>query len=441
MGPSILLIRRLILFYCLLWVFEGALRFWVLPSLQGPLTLIRDPLVIVIYMLALQARVFPMNGYVAVSLLLALVSFPIAILAGHGNVTVAVYGLRANWLHLPLIFVIAKVLSGQDLRLILRWSLILAVPMAFLAVRQFQSPNGSFINQGGMHTHYGTVRPAGTFSFVSAMVYFMTLVAGSLAWRLIQPARTWGLMVLVSSAALVVMVSVSGSRTAVVSVGVVGLLALVTAFGKTKKTARLLFGLVLVGLAAAFISSAEMIETGIDQLGRRFDDASGGKNVFQSSWERFAMSTMAPLGRAFDRGMGGEGLGFGTNVAGLMLSGNRRAFLVGESEWDRLVGELGPILGMIFIVLRLGMVIEMTKLAWRLGVTQGEPLPLLLFGVAALPMLSGQWGVASLQGFASISAGLFFLSAKVAATNVRHRQQQRRQYKVSEYKVLEEAVS
>jgi hypothetical protein len=382
-----------------------------------------------------------MNGYVAVSLLLALVSFPVAILAGHGNVTVAVYGLRSNWLHLPLIFVIAKVFSGQDLKLVMRWALILAVPMGILAVRQFQSPNGSFINQGGMHTHYGTVRPAGTFSFVSAMVYFMTLVAGSLAWRLIQPARAWGLLVLASSAALVTMVSVSGSRTAVVSVGVIGLLALVAAFGKTQKTARLLFGLVIVGLAAAFVSSAELIETGIDQLGRRFDDASGGKNLFESSWERFAQSTMAPLGRAFDRGIGGEGLGFGTNLAGMMLSGKRNAFLVGESEWDRVVGELGPVLGLTFILLRFGMVLEMTKLTWRLGVIHGQPLPLLLFGVAALPMLSGQWGVSSLQGFASISAGLFFLSAKVAAMNVRNLQQAKRQNKVSGDKVLLEAVS
>jgi hypothetical protein len=441
MSSPIPLIRRLIWLYCLLWVFEGALRFWVLPGLQGPLTLIRDPLVIAIYLLALPAKVFPMNGYVTVTMLLALVSFPLAIVAGHGNVTVAAYGLRANFLHLPLIFVIAEVFTGRDIKQVMRWALILAIPMAFLAVRQFQSPNGSLINKGGMHTHYGSVRPAGTFSFVSAMVYFMTLVAASSAWRLIQPARTWGLLVFAAAAALVAMVAVSGSRTAVVSVAVVGLLALAAGFSKTQQAARLIFGLVLIGLAAAFVSSAELIETGIDQLERRFDDASGGKNLFQSSWDRFAESTMVPLGRAFDRDWAGEGLGFGTNVGGSILTGSRHGFLVGESEWDRLLGELGPILGLIFIFLRLGMVLEMAKLTWRWGVNQGQPLPMLLFGVAALPMLAGQWGVASLQGFASISAGLFFASVKVAVRQARDMKVQRQRIRALRAEVLETVVA
>src|SRR6202008_1241052 len=46
----------------------------------------------------------------------------------------------------------------------------------------------------------------------------------------------------------------------------------------------------------------------------------------------------------------GYGLGIGTNAGAALLTGSR-AFLLGESEWSRVVAETGPILGYAFIVL------------------------------------------------------------------------------------------
>src|ERR1700736_7002605 len=57
-------IRALIWFYLILLVFEGALRKWIVPQLSNPLLIIRDPVVIATYLLALRARVFPRNRYV-----------------------------------------------------------------------------------------------------------------------------------------------------------------------------------------------------------------------------------------------------------------------------------------------------------------------------------------------------------------------------------------
>src|ERR1700682_749757 len=56
-------IRRLIWLYFWLLLIEGALRKWALPDLSNPLLLVRDPVVIAIYLLAIPARVFPRNGW------------------------------------------------------------------------------------------------------------------------------------------------------------------------------------------------------------------------------------------------------------------------------------------------------------------------------------------------------------------------------------------
>ncbi|MDP9004038.1 MAG: hypothetical protein M3N12_04530, partial [Verrucomicrobiota bacterium] len=57
-------IRRLIWLYFWLLIVEGALRKWVVPSLSNPILIIRDPVVLLIYALAIKGRVFPRNGWV-----------------------------------------------------------------------------------------------------------------------------------------------------------------------------------------------------------------------------------------------------------------------------------------------------------------------------------------------------------------------------------------
>jgi hypothetical protein len=56
-------------------------------------------------------------------------------------------------------------------------------------------------------------------------------------------------------------------------------------------------------------------------------------------------------------------------------------------------------------------------------------------------MLAGQWGVASLQGFASISAGLFFASVKVAVRQARDMKVQRQRIRALRAEVLETVVA
>src|ERR1051325_6778736 len=136
----------LIVLYIFLLIFEGALRKWVMPKYSDPLLVIRDPVLILIYVAALWARVFPRNGWltslVIIGLLSAVVSVFIflpflATLWKQIGIIVA-YGFRSNFLHLPLIFIMAAVFDENDIKRIGWWVLLGMNSLSFLIVAQFQ---------------------------------------------------------------------------------------------------------------------------------------------------------------------------------------------------------------------------------------------------------------------------------------------------------------
>src|SRR5471032_116482 len=69
------LIRNLIWLYLILWLIEGGLRRWFLPGLASPLLLVRDPVVIAIYFLAVANNLFPTNGFIIWGAILAGLTF------------------------------------------------------------------------------------------------------------------------------------------------------------------------------------------------------------------------------------------------------------------------------------------------------------------------------------------------------------------------------
>ncbi len=115
-SANILWIRRLVWTYFLLLIFEGVLRKWVVPSLSNPLLLVRAPIVIVIYALAIHARVFPYNRWVMACCLLAFVGLFAGLYVLQDAPVVALFGFQADFLHLPLIFVMPRVFDLRDVR-------------------------------------------------------------------------------------------------------------------------------------------------------------------------------------------------------------------------------------------------------------------------------------------------------------------------------------
>src|SRR5215211_7907864 len=355
-------IRWLIWAYFWLLILEGALRKWVLPQLSNPLLIVRDPILVAAYFLALRARVFPMNRWViaigVIGILSTLLTFvPLwPYLRPSRIALVAGYGFRSNFLHLPLIFLMGRVLRIEDVKRFGYWTLLLMIPMALLLVAQFQAAPDAFLNRtaGGegemMTTALGKVRTAGTFSFVIGVVAYCALATAFLIGAALKRDVYQNWILFAAGSAIVIGVAVSGSRSVVGACAVVvSSLALilllrpsaVNRFGQTLIVA-LILGLI-VTRTPIFREGFNVLSARFSEVAEASEKSIGGGliervlNDFRDSF--FVLRKAPPLG---------YGLGVGTNAGGRFLTGHNR-FLLSEGEWSRILLESGPFFGLAFI--------------------------------------------------------------------------------------------
>jgi hypothetical protein len=411
-------VRQLLWVFFWLLLFEGALRKWVLPRWSDPLLVIRDPVVILIYLYAIRARVFPRNAWTVVLLILGFLSLATTFLQLWSYVPplkillVGGFGFRSNFFQLPLVFIMARVLGPADVKKFGWWTLVVLVPMALLMVAQFRAPPDSFVNRttgGGtemMMSALGKVRTSGTFSFVIGVVAFYALATAYLIWAVLRKDIYKMRLLVPAGIALVIGISVSGSRSVVAVCALVAASLLVVIVLRPDMVNRFGQTLIVVLVLGLVISRTPIFREGVNVLSTRFTEAAEGMgqsiahglitrplDVFE---EGFAVISRAP---AF-----GYGLGVGTNAGAKFLIG-RSAFLLTEGEWSRILLESGPILGLAYIAWRCALVARVGWLCIK-SVRVGNLLPILLFSAGFLPMLSGQLGQPTILGFAVLVIGL-----------------------------------
>ncbi len=422
-------VRWLIYLYLFLLLVEGALRKWIVPQLSNPLLIVRDPVVILIYIMALSGRVFPRNAFVTSLWIISIFSLIAGILVLQPYfppTTVALvtaYGFRSNFLHLPLIFVLPAVFSIEHVKRIGWWTLFGMIPMSVLMALQFRASPDDFINRAAglgegqqMGTSGGKIRPPGLFSFVSGAISYLTATAAFLLHAILSRLQ-YPIWVLVASGfSLIIGLAVSGSRAAVLAVGlVVATLSVILVLrpDALNKFGRNLLLVLIIGWA---ISHLPIFREGVEVLTQRFNDPGEAQDssIAGGLISRTFSGFVEPF-HALDRiPVAGYGLGIGTNGAARFLVG-RATFLLAENEWSRILLESGPLLGLAFLLWR-------TILAFRIGyfavraVGQGHILPIFLFGTGVFPLLNGSFGQPTSLGFAVVLNGLCLAALNVPET-------------------------
>lgn len=424
-DKSLVNVRRLIWLYLVLLVFEGSLRKWVVPEYSNPLLIIRDPVVILIYLLALRARVFPRNAYVISLTIIGILSFGLSIFVLYDYIPmvtileVSLYGFRSNFLHLPLIFVMANVLDEEDLKKIGWWVLLGMIPMSLIMAAQFQASPESFINRAAglgegqqIQAGGGKIRPAGTFSFISGPIFYASAAAAFTIYGVLsrRSYKTW--LLIASSVALVIAIAVSGSRSCVASVLIVVLSILVILVVRPDAVNQFGRNLLIVVVAALIISRLPIFKEGVGILSDRFtSSAEASETTIVRGMVDRAVIGFTEGFKVLDKlPLSGLGLGIGTAGGARFLIG-RSAFLLTENEWGRILLESGPILGLAFLLWRTMLTIWIGYLAFR-QLTRGFTLPILLFSAGFFGLLNGTFGQPTSLGFAVVLSGLCLASTR-----------------------------
>jgi hypothetical protein len=409
------LIRHLIWLYIVLWLIEGALRRWFLPGLSSPLLLIRDPVVIAIYCIAVSSGLFPVNGFVIWGAMLALLSFVNAMVMGHGNALVALYGVRCDFIHVPLIFVMGKVLREKDLVAMAKVAVWVSVPYTALLVAQFYQPQDAWVNRGVGGTLEGAgfsgalerFRPPGTFSFITGPSQLYPLFTA--CWFVLLLARKLPVWTMIASgAAILAAIPISISRTLFLSVAIVA----VTGVSALFVTRRISFALVIqfvlgAAIISALASQSQIFRDGMEAFSMRWELATTEQGGFK---EAIVDRLLNDLFGSFERvKSSGLGTGYSTNVGQKALT-SEVGFGASEAEWGRLLYDNGVTLGGFMIAYRVAIacaIVLASYRAWRRGSTSS-----LLFASACFVIvLNGQWGQTTTLGSAVIGGGLALAAA------------------------------
>jgi hypothetical protein len=411
MRGSVRPLRLLLWLYIGLLLGEGALRKWFLPHFSGPLLIVRDPVLIAMYAIAFAQGVFPFNPFVRATVLLAGMSF-FCSLCVFDHLGVILYGVRTNFLHLPLIFLIPKILNPEDVIRLARWFLFLLIPMTLLVAWQFISPPGARVNAtaggdlGGQLLASGShIRPAGTFSFVTGMVCFLSLNAAFLLSGFIDKAIVPKWLHLVAIPCLMLSLAISGSRAAVASVTVIVAVIFIVCIRRPSELRRFMVPAMLTYLAFLAMTHSSLVQEGLEVQQERFQQGGG---VQEGIVGRYLGSFGQSVDVACRVPVLGYGLGLGTNAGSALLTGSRQ-FLIAESEWPRVIAESGPILGYTYLLLRLWICGFLVRQAWR-ALGRGYAMPFFLVAAGGLGLISGQFGQPTILGFTVLSSGLSLAS-------------------------------
>jgi hypothetical protein len=183
-----------------------------------------------------------------------------------------------------------------------------------------------------------------------------------------------------------------------------------------------IYGLVLLLLLIP-LAGLPQIQPFTRAFETRWEDSTavegGEKGVAGVLEERVIGPLLQPLKQVRVVPILGKGLGLGTNVGATRFTGES-GFLVGEEAWEATIGELGPILGMGVLLIRIGLTGAMLVLSVR-EATRGNPVPLLLASVVAQGVLSGSTAQPIGLSFIVIGGGLLLAACRRPASGIRYR--------------------
>ena len=337
------------------------MRKWFLPQLATPLLVIRDPICV----LAIFIGIAPLlrNKFAIAFAAIGVIAIPLALVFGHGDTVVAIFGARIWILHFPLMFLFPAAFNMEDLWKFAKVFAAISIGMTVLLALQFYSSPSHFLNVGvggeGDSVFSGAggrYRCSGTFSFTNGVSAFYGLAAAMFVAFLVSGQRVPKWM-WISAGCLMLAVPLSISRGLAFQYAIT-MIFTALAVGISPHLIRTIFtASIVMSVLLLALSFTPVFQDATDAFGQRWEAATqsegegeGVAGVLQNRvWEYGIVSAFQNLDSI---PLFGLGVGIGTNVGAKLMTG-QRGFLIAEGAFGSTLGELGLILGIIVIALRL----------------------------------------------------------------------------------------
>lgn len=383
------------LIFAVYWLvmFEGVLRKWIFPGLNKELFFLKDAVLLTLYWQVLRCNMMPKGALWKFGVFLGglgLIILSMQATLPQLNVPALMYGWRLYFFYIPLAFIIRDHFIMDDLTRLIRQTLIVAIPISVLCFLQYISPPGSFINrsveEGVYFTESGaggtTIRVTGTFTFFHGFqMYLASLVVMLLStWLLPKEKRAVkGVLLYMVMAAVCVTFALDFTRLPIfLSIFVVAGSLWSVFLIKDKSVIR---KALVLPVALAIIGSVFIIGTVFSKANEirmeRFrygDIAQRGEFLYSAFFKVLSHATYL-----------GKGLGYTSRGSDYFVESEAEKTETGkyevltyEEEWPRIIIEAGLILGILFIIFRIFLSIDIIIGAVKSTAESDNPFPLLL---------------------------------------------------------------
>jgi hypothetical protein len=171
----------------------------------------------------------------------------------------------------------------------------------------------------------------------------------------------------------------------------------------------MIFAFVGIILIFLLFNTFSFFQTATKVLSIRFETANLNEGGMEGVLiDRFLGGLYSALKNSMNKPIFGYGLGMGTQAGSMLIKG-QQGFYFGEGEWARLVGEIGPIMGLGVILIRVALGIEIAFFSFK-KMVKGNILSWILLSSGLLILVQGQWGQPTSLGFSAIVGGLMIAS-------------------------------
>jgi hypothetical protein len=264
-------------------------------------------------------------------------------------------------------------------------------------------------------------RPPGTFAFTNGLTLFYALTAPFIFYFWLNPSTINRLLLLGATVALLAAIPLSISRGLFFQVGA-SLIFTVLAIAKKPKYLGQMIAASIGGVIVLLIlSKTNFFQTATEAFTSRLETGSEHEGGLKGTLgNRYLGGLLEPIFEAFKQPLFGYGLGMGTNVGSTLLGGGNGNLysVIPEGEWGRLVGELGPLMGLAVIFIRVGLSLKIMLASYqRLALNDLLPWILLSYGLLALPQ--AQWAQPTSLGFSTLIAGLMLAALRTPVQDYR----------------------
>jgi hypothetical protein len=175
-------------------VFEGALRKWAFPSAQAQLYLVKDVILLAVYLgfILDRRKNLPSPKGVGLIKILLGIGFVFGCIEvfnpNSPSILVGLMGVKTYFLYAPVAFILPYAIKSREhLFVLIRRYLIMAIPVAVLGFVQIMAGPGSSLNTYVSHSedseavlsYFGEenfVRTSGTFSYISGYTAFLSFI-------------------------------------------------------------------------------------------------------------------------------------------------------------------------------------------------------------------------------------------------------------------------